>query len=298
MKKINNPYALMPALLIFWGSFAAVSKLMLADMDGYLVLFFIFLSGAAAMTAAGLINKKLFGLNRLGLKKSRALVFNGVFHFLYYFLYILALESVPSVTASMINYLFPIFIIVFAVPINKERLTAVKAVSAAVCFAGVAVILTDGRFNRVNIPNAAGGLLALGAAISWGLFSNFGKKNESGPFESYFVYVITGLMLSIPAVLIKSSFVFPGYVGLAGCFWLGLSNLALAFPIWFKALKSSSSGAANLSFFAPFVTLIFIAALTDEIIAPSAVAGVILIVAGNVLPAALKRFAPVKKGGA
>ena len=272
----------MPVLLVLWGSFAAVSKLLLADAGGLEVLFLMFVSAAASMTVWGIFNGGLRRLVGIGARNAGRLSLHGVFLFSYYFFYILALDLIPSVEASMINYLFPIFIVLFAVPINGEKLTPVKIISAAVCFAGVSIIITGGKFGELKISNMSGGLLALGAAVSWGLFSALGKKNAAEPFVSYFFYIAVGLLLSAAAVFAAGGFSLPRFPVLAGCFWLGLSNIVLAFPIWFSVLKkSAASSAANLSFFTPFVTLLFIAALTDEKITAAAVIGVLVIVLGN-----------------
>jgi len=291
MKKMNlSAYALMPLLLIFWGSFAAISKLILSDMDSRQMQFWYFLTASVSTTVYALAKKKFAGFKKLSANDLRRLIFYALFLFLYYFLYIMALDFIPSVEASMINYLFPIFVVLLAVPINKEKLTAVKIISSLICFSGVLVIVTNGDFINIKITNLKGDLLALGAAVSWGLFSNFGKKNESDFFISNYVYILTAFVLSAAAMLIFTGFYLPGPAGFLGCFWLGLSNLSLSFPIWFTLLKKSSvSTAANLSFFTPLVNLLFISALTDERITYAALLGLALITAGNVLQSLTSR---------
>ncbi|MCL2343838.1 MAG: DMT family transporter [Firmicutes bacterium] len=280
----NNSYILMGILLIFWGSFAAVSKLVLSDMDSYQVLFYMFGFSAVIMTIQAFVKGKWREVKQLCMKDVMRLSLYGFIQFLYYFFYILALKLIPSVEASMINYLFPVFIVLFSVPINREKLTWIKIISSVICFAGVIIIVTGGKFGDIKITNLAGDLLALGAAISWGLFSNLGKKNQVDSFISYYIYTSISFLLSVFSIIDLSHFILPNVAGLAGCLWLGLSNVVLAFPIWFKVLKrSSAASAANLAFFAPFVTLLFIATLTGEQITLAAIIGMLLIIAGNVI---------------
>ena len=271
-------------LLLIWGSFAAVSKLVLGETDSYQTLFYIFCFSAVIRIVQAIAKGTLRQFRQLGKKDWFLLVFCGLLFFLYYFLYLMAMDMIPAVEAMIINYLFPVFIVLFAVPINKEKLTALKIVSLVVCFAGIVVLVTGGNFADVRLSSLPGDLLALGAAVSWGLFSNFGKRNQADPDVSYFVYTIVSLAMSVAAMSALSVFQLPDLPVMAGCAWLGLGNIVLALAMWIRIMKqSSASTAATLSFFAPFVSLALIALLTDEKITVAALIGMALIVAGNVI---------------
>ncbi len=75
----------------------------------------------------------------------------GILSFLYYFLYSFSLSLIDPVDASCINYMFPIWITLLAVPINGERMTAGKAISAVLGFAGMVVIVTNGDLTRLRL---------------------------------------------------------------------------------------------------------------------------------------------------
>ena len=276
-------YILVALMLLFWGSFTAISKLILGGLDGYQVLFLIFLSASVTMTIQISVKGAWGQFKAIRKKDFAILAVCGILLFLYYFLYVRSLEFAPAVEAAMINYLFPLFVVLFAAPINKEKLTPVKIISAVICFAGVVIIITGGTFADVRLSNLPGDILALSAAIAWGLFSNFGRKHHTDPLVSQYIFVIISCILSLISLSVLSSFRIPSVFEVAGCLWLGFSNIAISLQFWFRIIKlSSASTAANFAFFTPFVTVLFIAALTDEAITIAAIAGMLLIVAGNV----------------
>ena len=67
--------------------------------------------------------------------------------------------------------------------------------------------------------------------------------------------------------------------------WVGLVEMGVAFLLWQRALAlTGNAGRVGvLIFLAPFLSLVLIATVLGEVIHPSAVAGLVLIVAGLVL---------------
>lgn len=283
MKK-RNIYLSTVILLILWGSFAAVSKLSLKSLDSFQTQFYMFGSAFVTMTVVLAFNGKAGILKSLTRKSVLLLALISLPSFLYYFLYLLSLKMIPAVEASMLNYLFPIMIVVFAGPINKEKFTVIKFASVILGFAGMIVIITNGDLGNIRMSNLAGDLLAVGAAVSWGVFSNLGKRNGIDIFISNYIYTAVNFILSAAALFIFSRFTIPGFPAVLGILWIGLSNITLSLFIWFKILKSASTAlAASLSFITPFVTLLFIMLLLGEKMTLVQLAGLGVIVVGIVL---------------
>lgn len=279
---MDNPYFLMGMLLFFWGSFAAVSKLTLGKLDSMQILFYMFGCAILIMTVILFATGKYRELKSISFKDYAKLAAYGLPQFFYYFLYVLAITMLPTIEASAINYLFPVFIVLFAVPIHGERLTVFKVVALVIGFAGVLVIITSGNIQSFKLTNLPGDIAALGGALSWGLFSNLGKKNKRDTFLSNYVYTVTAFILSTAGLLLLSGPVLPDAGGIAGIVWLCISNIILTYYIWFRVLKiAPASLAANLSFLTPFATLVFIIALTGEKILLSQILGLVIIILGT-----------------
>ncbi len=74
-------------------------------------------------------------------------------------------------------------------------------------------------------------------------------------------------------------------VGLLGAAYVGVFEMGIAFILWLKALKLSSTTAkvGTLIFFSPFLSLVFIHFLVGEEIRIATIIGLLFIVIGNVL---------------
>jgi drug/metabolite transporter (DMT)-like permease len=208
---------------------------------------------------------KLKLLFKLGIKEWVTLVLIGIPCYLYYIFYIVALNMIPVIEASMLNYMYPVFLVILAGFFYKEKFTFTKLSSIVLGFIGMLLIVLNGNFNEIRFTNLTGDLFALGGAFCWALFSNLGKMNRADPVISNYVYTFVGFVLSVAVLPFFSNFVVPDLPALAWVSWLGISNIVLSFYLWFRMLRSTSSSlVANLSFLTPFVTLLFIVVLFDE----------------------------------
>lgn len=278
-RKAGPAWALMPVILVLWGSFAAVSKLTMEGMDSFQLQFLMFGIASIVMTLSLLLRKKLKQTLIMRPREILILLLCGLPSWLYYFLYTLSLKMIPAVEASMLNYLFPVMIVLFAIPINRERLTLPKALSLLLGLAGMLVIMTEGRLSGINLSNIAGDLLALGAAVSWGIFSNLGKWNNHDIEASVYVYVLESFALSTASLFCFSRWLLPGPLPLLGVLWISLSNVVLSVPLWLKVMKSAPAAlVASASFITPFVTLLFLLLVPGEHIHLSQGIGLLVIV--------------------
>jgi drug/metabolite transporter (DMT)-like permease len=282
---IKSLFILMPFLLIIWGSFAAVSKLTMKHLDSFQIQFYMFGFSAIAITIILYATGRMKHLKGLQRKELISLVLMAIPSYLYYFTYTLSLKKIPAIEASMLNYLFPIMIVIFAVPINREKLDTKKIISVVLGFIGMMIIITNGKFTYIRLTNFSGDMFAIGAAISWGLFSNVAKKNKIDTIISIYIFTLVSFSLSIVSVVSFSKFAAPATVSaIAGLAWIGISNIVLANFIWFKILKSTSASvAANLAFITPFVSILFIAILLGEKITFVQTIGFLVIMISNAL---------------
>lgn len=281
-KWFDKPFVLMLFLLVFWGSFAGMAKKVLKTMDNYQMQFYIFLIAFLAMTAIFIFTRRFKAIKALKPGEILKLVLIGLPSYLYYFFYTLALSKIPATEASVINYLFPVLIILLAIPINGEKITGIKLASIILGFAGVTLMFSNGDFKSLHFTDLTGDLLAFSAAISWALFSCLGKRNSADIFISTYVYNFTGLVLSTISMLVFSDFVVIRGAVTLNILWIGISNFVLSIFIWFRMLKSCSTAlVASMSFITPFSTLLFIMLLVGERIALFQLAGLLVILSGT-----------------
>ncbi len=291
----GKPYAMLLLLIAIWGSFAAINRLALNTLDVFQVTFFTFSIAFVSLALWMLAAKKFSLLRRIRSRQWVWLAILAVLSFLYYFLYSLSLSMTNPVTASSINYLFPVFITLLAVPINREKMTVGKLLSVLLGFAGMVLIVTGGDFTTLKIDSVPGILLALGASLCWALFSTLGKMAEVDIVVSNFVYAAAAFLISAVLLLTNSGFALPGPGAFAAIAWNSVMNFCVSYFLWFKALRTAkASFVASMSFITPFATLLFIALLLHEPITPANLAGLAVIVFG-VAVQNLKCFQPKKE---
>lgn len=261
----KNPFILMPILLLMWGSLAATSKLLLNHLDSYQVLYYMYGLAVIVFLIILIFKGSLKDILSWKLSEISLLALCGILAFLYDILLFKALEVIPAIEASMLNYLFPIFIVIFAIPINKEKLNIYKVSSILIGFTGTVLLITKGDLVSLKFTNFNGDMMAIIAAISWGLFSNLVKKNTKDMLLSTFFITVISFVLSIFGVTFFSSFKLPQITDFYGVLWLSMSNIVAGSFLYFQALKySPASLIASFTFFTPCVTLIFIFLLLGE----------------------------------
>jgi drug/metabolite transporter (DMT)-like permease len=272
---------LMSIILILWGSFAAVSKVVLNQIDSFQLQFYMFFIAFIIMSFLFLANGKIEAFKKLSKKECIKLSLYALPSYTYYFMYTMSLKLIPAVEASMLNYMFPVMIVLFAVPIHGEKLTLVKFSAIFLGIAGMIVVVSGGNLTSIRMTNLSGDLLAIGAAVSWGLFSNLGKKNNIDSFISNYCFVLVSLILSTVSIVIFSNILIPKPSVWLGLTWISVSNIVLTYYLWFKVLKTCSSTLiASLSFITPFITLLFIMLFLGEKISYVYLLGFLIIITG------------------
>ncbi|MCP5282094.1 MAG: DMT family transporter [Rhodoferax sp.] len=159
----------------------------------------------------------------------------GLFGF--HFLLFLALRTAPPVQANLVNYLWPLFIVVLApVLLPGMGLRPIHVFAAMLGFAGAAVAIL-GRSTQLDGAWSWGYLLALGSALIWACYSLLTRRVP--PFPTVAVGLF-GLVSGILSLLCHA--VLEPVTALGTRDWIllilaGLGPLGMAFLLWDKALK-------------------------------------------------------------
>ncbi|MFC5528085.1 DMT family transporter [Cohnella yongneupensis] len=281
----------MTVLLFLWGSFAAASKIALESLDNYQIQFYMFGSATLINTAIIAYTGRMKAVLSLSLKDISKLLLIGLPYYFYFLLYILSLNKIPVVEASMLNYLFPLFIVLLSAFMFGERLTPSKTASILLGLVGMIIIVTDGNMSAIRLTDLGGDLLAISGALCWALFSVFGKKSRTDQDLGIYLFTITSFVLSSFGLFFFSNLTAPDMKGIGTTIWLAVSNIVLGNILWFRGLRSPSSTLiANLSYLTPFVTLLFIVILLGEQLKTAQIGGFIVILSGIALQVATDKI--------
>ncbi|MBN2852794.1 MAG: DMT family transporter [Clostridia bacterium] len=292
MDKVNvKQVFLITILLIFWGTFSSISKLLLNGYDSISLLFFMYLSSAAAITVYMTATRKIKRIARMSRREIILYSLISLFSFLYYLLYFLALKQAPAIEITTINYLFPILIALLSVPINKEKFSFKTAISLFLGFTGVIIIVSGGNLSTISFTNIKADILIFLGALFWSFLSTFSKRIVKDQENFTFIAIIVQFLTCIVILPFFTKITLPDLTQFLGVTWLGVSNLVICFLIWLHLVSTlKTSTVASIAFLTPFVNLIAIVLILGEKLTIAGLVGFIVIVLGIVF----QQMRPVK----
>jgi drug/metabolite transporter (DMT)-like permease len=166
--------------------------------------------------------------------------FGTVGLFGYHALYFSALRLAPAAEASLIAYLWPLFIVLFSGLLPGENLRLGHLIGALVAFVGAALIVLRGgaSFDASAAPGLG---LAFLCALTWAAYSILSRRLGDVPTEVVALYCLATAALSVPAHLFWEDTVWPvGASGWAAVVALGLGPVGLAFYVWDIGVKKGN----------------------------------------------------------
>ena len=260
----NSSYTFAIAAIILWGTTPVSMKLILREMNSYQLLFFMCLFASIALfIIAGVIGsfKRVVRYTARDYLIIAALGVWGIY--IYNLLYTVAISLGPTQMVSVVNYLWPIFIVLLGIIILKEKLTLPKVIANIISFAGVAIAVGGGNFT--GLKPSIGVLLAFLGAFIYGSFCVLTKKANYDKAFSMAVY------FGVSAICAGATLPFVGgfpplNIPLVGLLvWRGAVTGGLGYTAWAVALqRGETAKMSNLLFFAPILQLFFIWAILGE----------------------------------
>ncbi|NKE44332.1 DMT family transporter [Roseomonas frigidaquae] len=176
---------------------------------------------------------------RLGLLRQPPLAWlhgvGGLFG--YHALYFLALALAPAVEANLLNYLWPLLIVLLSAPLRGLRLGPARLSGVALGFAGCALLVGTGASFP---PGAAPGLLAaVGAAVVWSVYSVTAgtPRLVRVPTEAVAGFCLGTAVLATAAHLAFETTVLPNAGEALAVLGLGLGPVGASFFLWDIGMK-------------------------------------------------------------
>jgi drug/metabolite transporter (DMT)-like permease len=173
----------------------------------------------------------------------------------YHALYFAALQLAPPAEANLVNYLWPLLIVLLSAPLAGERLGWSHLLGALLGFAGVA-LLAFGRGVTFAGPYILGYLLALGCAVVWSLYSVLSRRFGETPTDAIAGFCAVAALLSLACHLLFESTVWPATMtAWLAVIALGLGPAGTAFYLWDHAVKQGDIRALGaLSYATPILS--------------------------------------------
>ena len=211
----------------------------------------------------------------------------GLFGF--HFLLFIALRLAPPVEANLVNYLWPLLMVVLApLLLPGVKLRAVHVVAALTGFAGAAIAILGAG------SAAAGGwswgyLPALGSAFIWASYSLGTRRGPAFPTAAIGLFgLVSGVLSLLCHVVLEPA------ATLSARDWTliaatGLGPLGAAFFLWDRALKFGDPRHIGiLSYLTPLLSTTLLIVVSGQEFSPGIAVAAALIIGAAVLGTRIK----------
>lgn len=207
--------------------------------------------------------------------------------FSYHVFYFTSLRNAPPVEAGLINYLWPLLIVLFSSLLPGERLRLHHVGGALLALLGAALIVTGGKGFSFRAEYALGYGAALIGALTWSSYSVLSRRFAAVPSDAITGFCLATALLAGLAHLLFEQTVWPDNLWQwAAIVALGLGPVGLAFYVWDIGVKRGDIqvlGAA--SYAAPLLSTALLIATGYAAYSNNVLVAALLITAGAVLAA-------------
>lgn len=180
----------------------------------------------------------------------------------YHFFYFLAIQNAPAIEANLINYLWPLFIVLFSSFLPKEKLRWFHIVGVCLGLIGVFFLVSkDGGLN-FQTQYIDGYIYAFIAALAWSSYSVLSRYFGDIPTSAVGGFCGATTILSFVCHLFFETTVIPNPTELLAIFALGLGPVGGAFFVWDHGMKNGDIQLlGSLAYATPLLSTLLLIAL-------------------------------------
>ena len=202
----------------------------------------------------------------------------------YHFFLFLALRMAPPLSANLINYLWPIFILLFTpLFLSEFHFQKRHLVGGGLAFIGAILAIYQPGLS-FSFEHIVGYLLAFAAAVSWAIYSLKIKSfaDTSSATAGLFCLISGGLALAVHLAIEQMPDI--NIQDFTYLIILALGPMGLAFYSWDKALKQGDPRViAVCSYATPLLSTMLLALFTGNQLSPFIVYAMVLIPLGALI---------------
>lgn len=205
----------------------------------------------------------------------------------YHALYFAAFRSAAAVPVNLINYLWPLLIVLFSGLLPGEKLRRAHIFGALLGFLGAALVV-GGQGAALSMTEAAGYLAALGAALTWATYSVVSRRMAGVPSEAVAGFCLVTAILSFICHFLFEPAGLPQDLATWGLILgAGLFPVGLSFFVWDFGMKRGDIQFLGVAAYAtPILSTLLLVAAGFGSFSPAVIAGAVLVTGGAVLASA------------
>ena len=222
--------------IIMWGSLALFSILTTHIPAFQLTAMAFFVASCIGLILLKKQNIKIIQLLKLPLK---VWIIGVVGLFGYHFFYFLAIKNAPAVEANLLNYLWPLLIVLFSAFLPNEKLRWFHILGTILGLFGAVLLLIKGNELSFEKEYMMGYIFALVAALIWSSYSVISRTFAHIPTYAVTGFCLVTAVLSAICHFIFESTILPSQSEFIGVLMLGLGPVGGAFYLWDYSVKNA-----------------------------------------------------------
>ena len=268
--------------LLLWAFLALLARVAAGVPPLQLTALGFAVGGALALTVVA-ARGRLKLLRQGGLAWSHGV--GGLFG--YHALYFAALAFAPAVEANLLNYLWPLLIVLLSAPILGMHLGPRRIAGVGLGFAGCVLLVGAGA----SFPAGAmfGFACALGCAVVWAVYSVTSKRMAAVPTEALAGFCLATALLAGAAHLAFETTVAPDARQWIAILLLGAGPLGAAFFLWDEGMKRGDPRLlGTLAYATPVASTLLLVVAGEGVLDWRTGAAAALVIGGGVLAATAK----------
>ncbi|WP_292344751.1 DMT family transporter [Mesorhizobium sp.] len=199
----------------------------------------------------------------------------------------IAFASMPVIEANLVAYTWPLMVAAAIILLGRPRRPLLLGLTAALGFAGVALVISGGRAHAWLEGSLVGYCAAFGSALCMAFYSLAVGRLAVPPDRLLLPSALIGVTLTFAWCL------HDGAAGLGGMhllfgLYLGAGPMGLGYYFWSRALSLDQGGRlAVVAYLTPIASTLLLA-LSGESLSMTAVAGAVLVI-GSCIAVGIER---------
>ena len=251
--------------IFLWSLLGVFVKFAQSNLDHYQYIFYSSVLSFLSLFLLTILNKTLKEVFTYSKKIFLVLFILGFLDFMFYLLLYFGYHHANSLEVLVIQYTWPIFIVVLSLIILKEEFTKRKLFAVIFGFIGVSLVITKGDFSSLSFDSINVLLVVLLSAFCFGLFSVLSKKVKVNAINAVMIYFLASTIYSFISMQTFSSFVIPTSKDWIAILVNGVFINGISYLFWIKGLQIfDASKVAPFTFLTPVLSAFFLIIVFDE----------------------------------
>ncbi|MCK4879691.1 MAG: DMT family transporter [Bacteroidales bacterium] len=286
LKSARKAYLFALLAVLFWSTSPTAFKLGLRFIDTWQLLTGATLVSTVVLGILTVAKGKFHSLKTFSRKELAFSALMGLLNpMAYYLILFKAYTILPAQVAQPLNMIWPIVLVLLAVPILRQRISWKSIGAMMLSFSGVVMVSLMGGTWSQDPQNRFGIFLALSSSVVWALYFLYNTRDKKDPVTRLFLNFTFASTFLLLAGIFRGQ-PFPTSVeGWYAALYVGVFEMGITFVLWLMAIRlaPSSDRVSNLVYIAPFLNLLLASQVLGEKIYLTTVIGIVLLVTGIVI---------------